>query len=372
MSINRRDFLKLSTGMLLATGPMGPVFAKNNVYHLLSCRSDTHGKHHLSAISPEGKLQFDVSLPGRGHGICVKSDNSQCVVFARRPNDFMWVVDMDNGKVLHQLTSPEGRHYFGHGAFEPQGRLLYVTENAYDEGRGVIGVYDAADNYKRLGELPSHGIGPHELKFLTDGKTLVIANGGIFTHPDSGRSKLNLADMNPNLAYIDSTDGRLLGLYRPPSEWHQLSIRHLDVAADDKVCIAMQFQGRLKQYPPLIALHQGQDYLQLLSAPAQIQKRMRNYCGSVTCDHSGQLFAVSSPRGNLLTLWSVNDGKLLNTIEYTDGCGLARNTKAGHFYASNGLGRIAQIGFPDSAQAGTGHDWAGWRWDNHMLAVAFS
>jgi hypothetical protein len=262
----------------------------------------------------------------------------------------MWVVDMRNGQVLQKKTSQGGRHYFGHGVYDPSGRLLYVTENAYEEGCGVIGLYDVTDNYKRIGEIPSHGVGPHELKMMTDGKTLVIANGGIRTHPDSERSKLNTDDMDPNLAYVDAVSGQLLGLYRPPAQWHQLSIRHLDITPDNKVAVAMQYQGPINEHPPLIALHQGEDQLQLLTAPQDIQQRMRNYCGSVTCDRSGQLFAVSSPPGNLLIFWSAVDG-----------------TGNGQFYASNGQGNIMTI-TDSTQQREADHDWSNWHWDNHMVA----
>jgi hypothetical protein len=364
--MNRRDFLLFTGGLLLAANPLTRAFAHQAGSRLVSCRTDADGVHHLTAVGIDGSLHFDVVLPGRGHGICVRPDGSQAVVFARRPDDFLWVVDVDSGRVLQQKTSQPGRHYFGHGVFDPAGRLLYVTENAYDEGHGVVGIYDAADGYRRLGEIPSHGVGPHELKLLADGRTLVIANGGIHTHPDSERSKLNLDDMDPSLAYVDTASGLLLGQYRPPAQWHQLSIRHLDVTPDDKVCIAMQYEGPVNQHPPLIAVHQGEASLRLLSAPDEVQQRMRNYCGSVACDLGGEVFAVSSPRGNLITLWSAADGRLLDAIAYADGCGLARTDGSGRFYASNGQGDLMQLG--RAAAGAPGHAWNGWRWDNHLVA----
>ena len=49
-------------------------------------------------------------------------------------------------------------------------------------------------DFARVGEFPTHGVGPHELLLLGDGRTLAVANGGIETHPDFGRAKLNIAD----------------------------------------------------------------------------------------------------------------------------------------------------------------------------------
>ena len=40
------------------------------------------------------------------------------------------------------IPSIEGRHFFGHGVFSPDGKLLYATENDFEAARGVIGVYD--------------------------------------------------------------------------------------------------------------------------------------------------------------------------------------------------------------------------------------
>lgn len=61
------------------------------------------------------------------------------------------------------------------------------TQNQYDSGRGVIGVYDVKDNYRLLETIPSHGIGSYEIKLLSEEKILVVANGGILTHPETGR-----------------------------------------------------------------------------------------------------------------------------------------------------------------------------------------
>ncbi|HBM41824.1 MAG TPA: DUF1513 domain-containing protein, partial [Sulfitobacter sp.] len=64
-------------------------------------------------------------------------------------------------------------------------------------------------------------------KRLPGGDTLVVANGGIDTHPDSGRAKLNIPTMRPNLTYIN--DRRILEQIELPHDMHRNSIRHLAV-----------------------------------------------------------------------------------------------------------------------------------------------
>jgi hypothetical protein len=248
--------------------------------------------------------------------------------------------------------------------FSADGSRLLCSENAYDSGAGVIGIYQV-ENGQRVGEFASHGIGPHEIKRLNHSNTLVVANGGIRTHPDLPRIKSNLAEMQPSLAYVDIASGQLLHKHEPPSQWHQLSIRHIDVATDDTVAAAMQFQGSPYQQPPLIALQKGTAPLQWLQAPSAVQKRLRNYCGSVEFSADGSQFAVSSPRGSLVTYWAKN-GEYLGLHEQADVCGLAPDPQHRQgFIASDGRGQLR-------SQQGSGFtslQTANSRWDNHMQLI---
>lgn len=365
--MQRRDFLKL-TAATLALGPARLIAAPGKPL-LLSCRANRGDQFYLSAVTAEGQLHFDIPLPARGHGISVHPDQTSCVVFARRPGDFMLAINLGDGQVTHRVKATTGRCYYGHGAYDSAGRLLYVTENDFEAGRGVIGIYDAADGYRRLGEVPSHGVGPHELVMLNDGRTLAVANGGIRTHPDMGRAKLNLPDMDPNLSYVESNSGALLGQYRPPAQWHQLSIRHLDATADNTVCVGMQYQGPKSHRPPLVALHRGDDQLQLVTAPDAIQTRMKNYCGSVTCNNGSSAFAISSPRGGIVTRWSADDGRYLGHAEVFDGCGIAAGNGPDDVLVSDGRGAIQRLSQLDQLSAFADLGPRGVRWDNHMVTT---
>ncbi len=106
------------------------------------------------------------------------------------------------------IQSVAGRHFFGHGVFSPDGALLYATENDFDNAAGMVGIYDARSGFARIGEFPTHGVGPHELLLLGDGRTIAIANGGIETHPDFGRAKLNLPTMKPSFVLVDRANRR--------------------------------------------------------------------------------------------------------------------------------------------------------------------
>lgn len=368
--MNRRGFL-LTTGALLVAsvsrlGATPPVPRK--YWTAFSCRTDQQGGHYVSAVDQSGRTLFNQPLPGRGHGLCLTPDQTGLAVFARRPGDYILILDVSTGQQRARIKSPASRHFYGHGVYSQDGSRLYVTENDFETGKGFIAVYDSKQNYHRMGEMPSFGIGPHELALLADDNTLVVANGGIKTHPDFGRAKLNLDSMVSSLSYIDVDSGKLLGDYRLDKKYQQLSLRHLAVTAQDQVCVAMQFQGPANQHPPLIAMHQGQDSLTLSAAPKTILGRMKNYCGSVALDASGEYFAVSSPRGGLTTIWHASTGAYHDHFDMPDVCGLAPGVATGAFVASSGQGEVrthqSNGQLTKVAQSST------WSWDNHMVLSA--
>lgn len=368
--IDRRILLGwMAAGLAAPLVPrLAHAFCAERLY--LSARAGNDGGFHVSGLNGNGKTAFDLPLPDRGHSFAVHPSQPVAVHFARRPGTFAIAIDVAQGRVLHRIASVESRHFYGHGAFSPDGRLLYATENDFAGERGVIGVYDAANGYRRVAELPSHGIGPHELRLLADGTTLVVANGGILTRPDLPRVKLNIPTMSPSLAYIDRRDGRLLAEARLAPSLHQLSIRHLALGRGGMVAAVMQYEGPKGDLVPLVAVHRRGGEMRLFEGPEPVLQSMKGYCGSAAFDSGGTLLGVSSPRGGVLTFWEAATGRHLSSVAFEDGCGLAAAPEPGAFLASSGTGALSRIDarggdrrpLPASGPAGA-------RWDNHMACV---
>lgn len=360
MAIDRRTFLAgLAAGVVT-----GPAAAEESPLFISSALSG--GVNRARVFDAAGKLLGSLELPDRGHGCAVHPGGRVAVMFARRPNRFAVAFDPRGGQVIASFRSPGDRHFYGHGVFSRDGRLLFTTENDFENERGVIGVWDAARGYHRLAEFDSHGVGPHDLRLMPDGNTLAVANGGIATHPDSGRRKLNIAEMEPSLALVDIHARALVERCQLPSSLHKLSIRHLAVRKVREIAAALQYEGPEDDSPPLLFTWNGGEP-KLHQAPGNIQRAMRNYCGAIAMDMSGRVMAASCPRGNLVTFWDAGTGTYLHALPMEDGCGVAPTGTANEFLVTSGTGKRVRYDAVRrlARRLPEAYDTA---WDNHVAA----
>ena len=361
MAIERRDFLVLWAAACAAPGavlsaPGAPV---------LGTWRAPDGSHHVGA--PDGHASLP--LPGRAHDLVATADATTVFVMARRPGAFLVRVDLGTWSVAGTARSPQARHVCGHAALSSDDRTLYVTENDYESGEGRIGVYDTGPPFMRLDDLPSYGIGPHDIFRWPGSDLLVVANGGIRRHPETGRAKLNLDTMSPSLALIDPADGSLLAEARPPADRRQASIRHLDIAANGLVAAGMQWEGEGPS-PALVATWDGSAALSFADDLGRETLALGGYVGSVAFDRSGAVLAATSPRGGNVAFWEASGMRSLGTWPLPDVCGLCAGDSVRSFVVASGLGSALAIA-PDSMTATPfGPDAAPSRaWDNHLVGV---
>jgi len=363
MALNRRALLiGLSGGTAALCSPARAAAAFEPECFAAS-RMDDRGNSQAALFTLEGDEQT-IELPGRGHDIALHPGGDAWVMFARRPGRFGVAVSLRSEPPIWFAAKP-GRHFFGHGTFSSDGKLLYATENDYEHAAGMIGVRDATDGYSQVGEFPARGMEPHDIALLADGRTMAIANGGIRTHPDRGAEELNLADMQPSLVYVDVATGDLIEEHRLAPVLHQLSIRHLAVGADDTVVFGCQYRGPEADEPPLIGFHRRGEAPVIVDAPAAMQKALLNYIGSVAADRSGGIVAASAPRGGQVTYWDVASRRYLGANDLKDGCGLAPTHVSASFLLTSGAGWLvtAGPGAPVSRRASQ------FQWDNHAILV---
>lgn len=372
MPISRRHLLTRSAlAGLAAAGALSGldarVLAREAKALYLSARADREGQFFASGFDADGAKLFDLPMPARGHGAAVSPDRKHGVFFGRRPGRFALVVDTASGTVVHTIVNAENRNFAGHGLFVKGGRLLLATEIDYAGKRGLIGLYDAADSWRRIGEWQTGGMDPHDLRLLPDGRTLIVANGGILTHPEVQRLKLNLDSMDSSVAFIDLKDGGLIEQRRLPGDFFQLSLRHMAVTGDGETVVAMQYEGPSTDLVPLVGLAKPGRDIELLEMPDMAWSTLRNYCGSAAVDAAGRILGVTSPRGGRALFWEAATRRPLQPLNLADGCGLAAAPVPGRFIVSNGLGALVEYDPLNGRTRALDSGFAGARWDNHIF-----
>lgn len=277
----------------------------------------------VATVAEDGTIIERVALPARSHGMAYSAASGRAVAFARRPGTFALIFDTRRSHDPVVIHAGEDRHFFGHGSFSPDGRLLYASENDFEANRGVIGLYDATDGYRRIGEFDTYGIGTHDMAASDDGRMLIIANGGIETHPDFGRTKLNLDHMEPSLALIEAATGALIERHALPPSLRQLSTRHIDIDARGRVWFACQYEGPRNDLPPLAGHFAKGEDIRFLDLPEETTVRLANYVGAIAVNRAHGLVGLTSPKGGYAVTVDAATGRVIDERRVGDAAGIA-------------------------------------------------
>nr|WP_145547967.1 DUF1513 domain-containing protein [Variovorax boronicumulans] len=255
-----------------------------------------------------------LDVPTRAHGLLAEAGGTVLAV-ARRPGD--WLLRWRPGEAEPQTAWIEpDRAFNGHVVASGDGRRLYTTETDLETGAGLVGVRDAATLEKQE-EWPTHGMDPHELVLDADG-SMLVANGGIPTLPETGRLKIGLERMDASLVRLHTQGGALLGQWRLADP--RLSLRHLAWGGADGRLLGIALQAEhddaaAKQAAPLLALFDGKT-LRTAAAPLPLA----GYGGDIAWANGG--FAVSTPKVDGFARWGA-DGRWQGFTALTEACALA-------------------------------------------------
>ncbi len=185
--------------------------------------------------------------------------------------------------------------------FSPDGKLLYATENDFETARGVIGVFDVAGGYKRIGEFDTYrrraARDPADARWQNlcrgqwrdrDPSRLWPAGA---QHRDDGSLALfhRSRERRAASASCGSTPGCIScrsGTWR----WMRATACGSAASSAGDAAIAPQLVG--------YATLDGD--IRLIELPTDTLRDLRNYVGSVAASADGSLIAVSSPEGDTI------------------------------------------------------------------------
>jgi uncharacterized protein len=276
---------------------------------------DVQETHHVGLLEAAGgrlRPAASIDVPTRAHGLVAELDGTLIAV-ARRPGDWLLRWHPQRRRAQWRWAEP-ARSFNGHALLAADGRRLFTTETDTDSGASLVGVRDAA-TLRKLDEWPTHGIDAHEL--LPDGGSLLVANGGVATRPETGRVKHGLDRMDPSLVRLDATTGRLLGQWRLADP--RLSLRHL-ASAGGRVGIALQAEhddAAQRAAAPVLAVFDGERLGVITDGPP-----MSGYAGDIAAHDSG--FVLSSPRSGRIVFWHPLRGwDAARVLQLREACALA-------------------------------------------------
>ena len=370
MQLSRRTFLGLSGAALAVSATAGAFAGWTLIGHgaqplLLSARNDAAGRHYAVGYSLDGQQVFATPVKERCHDVMPHPTRPLALFVGRRPSTESYLIDTRDGRLLQTLQTPADRHFYGHAVFHKDGEWLYATENdTRDPGRGVLGVYRLqGDHLHREDELSTHGIGPHQLLWLPDGETLVVANGGIRTEADS-RVEMNLDAMESSLVLM-RRDGSLISQERLPERMN--SVRHMAVASDGTVVSGQQYMGEVSDAVPLLAIKRpGQAFEAFPVGEAQ-RANMHQYTASVAIHSDLRLLALTAPRGNRVFIWDLDSAELRLDAPLPDCAGVGAVAEG--FVVSSGQGRCRLYDCRQRQIVATPLQLPAGLWDNHLRLV---
>jgi hypothetical protein len=216
------------------------------------------------------------------------------------------------------------RWFYGHGAFSPDGKLLYTTETVNGIGTGVIGMRDAT-TLDYLGEFPTYGENPHDCHLIEGGRILLVTNGG---------GALGTAQ-RPSVTYVEVASRRLLEKLELDSD--RFNTGHVSVdGSDGLVVVSAPRKGLTDRETGAVHLRRARDKLRTMDDPPQVAARMLGEALSVEVHPPTGIAAVTHPVGNMVTFWTVAGQKLLKVLELPRARGLTLTRDGRNFVVSYG------------------------------------
>ena len=259
----------------------------------------------ISTVDFEGPhkgVRWQSDIDFLGHGFMPNPVRPQLAVIAEKHGKGCVEWDMQARKVTRPLAIAGERQFYGHGAFTPDGKLLFLVETVVEDGsyRGVITVRDG-NSYELLGEFPSYGAAPHDAILVDGGKTLVVTNGGGVV--GGGQA--------PCVSFVDVRTRALKRQVAIPGE--RMNAGHLALTQAGALVVVSaprsgiaedsgQFYGGISFALPGKGLQAGED---------EVVPEMKGETLSVAIHQPSGVVAATNPTGNLLTFWNLRSGKLV-------------------------------------------------------------
>ena len=256
------------------------------------------------------------------HGVALDPLDPSRIILFEKIGPGCCELDLNTGERTREVAPAEGRWFYGHGAFSPDGKLLYSTETVNSRESGVIGIRDGR-TLEYLGEFPTHGENPHDCHLVDGGRVMVVANGG--GTADSG--------MQPCVTYVDVESRKLLEKVEIAGT--RFNAGHLALSSTGElVVVSAPRKGLPVSELGAVSLRRGHDPLRTAAEPAEIAARMTGESLSVEMHEASRIAACTHSLGTMVTFWSLDTLGFLKALDLPRARGLALTKDGRHFLVS--------------------------------------
>lgn len=298
-----------AANVAVSNAPLDPLRvypAKNGV--VIGFGKAADNTHFIGSIDLDAdravKMQTDIDF--LGHGFAPNPARRHLAVISQKHGKGCVEWDMKARKVTRKLATTADREFYGHGAFTPDGKTLFLAESVVGDSsyRGVVTIRDG-DSYEIKGEFPSHGTAPHDTLLIDDGATLVITNGG---------GPVSTDDL-PCVTYVDVKSRELKKklTFKTP----RINAGHLAITPKGELVVvsapregmnsgAPDFCGNISFYSPGGEVRTAED---------PINARMKAETLSVAIHEPSMVVGATNPAGHIVTFWDFKTGKLVKYLD---------------------------------------------------------
>ncbi len=247
-----------------------------------------------------------VKTPFLGHGIAFNPVLSGRAALFEKRGPGACELDISTGKVLREIPCPEDRNFYGHGAYSPDGKILYAAETiTRGEYKGLIVMRDAV-TMEEIGEFPSYGSRPHDCQILKDGKTMIITNGGGLV----GEKELG------SVTYVDIESQQLIAKIWVENK--RFNAGHVAVAENGNiVVVSAPREGSPAKKNGGVTIGGMNRKLVTAKGPGNILNKMVGETLSVCIDNLRNIAAATTPDAGRITFWDLETQQLVHTIKVT-------------------------------------------------------
>jgi uncharacterized protein len=283
----------------------------------------------------EDNTRLIIDIGFLAHGIAFHPLNPSRIAVFEKGGRGACEIDLRENVISRRIQPSDNGAFYGHGAYSPDGTVLYATEYDRDTYDGRMVVRDAKD-LDVIEWFPTHGEWPHDCTFIDKGRVVAITNGG--GHINGGAT--------PNVTYVEVPTGKLIEKIEFNNP--MLNAGHLLVSGRGDLAIAHAmregYHGELAI--GALSLRPYGKRLRTMVSPAEVTSAMLGETLSIIMHEESGIVAATNPygaNGGLVTFWKMDEQKFVHRLNVPQPRGVALSIDRKHWVITFGVERSGVI-----------------------------